>query len=241
MEHFMDMHCHCLPGIDDGAKTMEESLQMLKQAYADGIRTVIATPHYHHRRGHAPKEVILEKVQQVQEAISKTCPDLKIYAGNELHYSSSLPERIADEEVCTMAGSRYVLIEFAPEVEYKDMRNALRRIQTQGAWPILAHIERYFCLVKKPALAEELADMEVYLQVNADGVLGNYGRKEKSLIKKMFAKGLISFVATDAHDTEHRKQVLSEAAAYITKKFGEDVAEQVFFTNQQKVVNNSII
>ena len=67
MEYFMDMHCHCLPGIDDGAKTMEESLQMLTQAYADGIRTIIATPHYHHRRGHAPKEVILRKVQEVQE------------------------------------------------------------------------------------------------------------------------------------------------------------------------------
>lgn len=241
MEHFMDMHCHCLPGIDDGAKNMDESLQMLKQAYADGIRGVIATPHYHHRRGHAPKEVILEKVKQVQEAIKESCPDMTIYPGNELHYSSSLPERIADEEVCTMAGSRYVLIEFSPEVEYKDMRNALRRVQTQGVWPILAHIERYFCLVKKPELAIELADMEVYLQVNADGVLGNYGRKEKSMIKKLFAKGYIDFVATDAHDTERRVQKLSEAAAYITKKFGEEAAERCFCTNPQKVVNNSII
>lgn len=241
MEYFMDMHCHCLPGVDDGAKTMEESVQMLTQAYADGIRTVIATPHYHHRRGHAPKEVILYKVQEVQEAIRETCPELKIYAGNELHYSSSLPERIADEEVCTMAGSRYVLVEFAPETEYAEMRNALRKIQTQGVWPIVAHVERYLCLVKKPALAMELADMEVYLQVNADGVLGNYGRKEKSLIKKLFAKDYISFVATDAHDTENRVQKLSGAAAYITKKFGEDVAQRCLFTNPQKVINNSII
>jgi len=241
MEYFMDMHCHCLPGIDDGAKTMEESLQMLTQAYADGIRTVIATPHYHHRRGHAAKEVILQKVQQVQEAIRETCPDLKLYAGNELYYSSSLPEHIANEEVCTMAGSRYVLIEFSPEAEYKDMRNALINIQSQGVWPIVAHIERYLCLVKKPALAAELADMGIYLQVNADGVLGNYGRKEKSLIKKMFAKGCISFVATDAHDTERRKQVLSEAAAYVAKKFGEEVAEACFSKNPQAVVNNSII
>ncbi len=241
MKYFMDMHCHCLPGIDDGARSMEESLQMLQQAYADGIRTVIATPHFHHRRGHAAKEVILEKVQQVQEAIRETCPDLKLYAGNELYYSSSLPDIIAEEKVCTMAGSRYVLIEFSPDTEYAEMRNALINIQTQGVWPILAHIERYFCLVKKPALAAELADMGIYLQVNAGGVLGNYGRKEKSLIKKMFAKGNISFVATDAHDTERRKQILSEAAAYVEKKFGEEVADACFFKNPQAVVNNSII
>jgi len=241
MEYFMDMHCHCLPGVDDGARSMEESLQMLTQAYADGIRGVIATPHYHHRRGHAPKEVILEKVQQVQEAIRETCPDLTIYAGNELYYSNSLPETIAEEKVCTMAGSRYVLIEFSPDTEYAEMRNALINIQTQGVWPILAHIERYFCLVKKPALAAELAQMGIYLQVNAGGVLGHYGRKEKSLIKKMFAKGYISFVATDAHDTERRIQVLSEAAAYVSKKFGEETARKCFFNNPEAVVNNSII
>ena len=241
MNNFMDMHCHCLPGIDDGARNMDQSLQMLKQAYDDGIRSVIATPHFHHRRGHAPKEIILEKVKEVQEAIKATCPDMTIYPGNELYYSNSLPELIAEEKVCTMAGSRYVLIEFSPETEYAEMRNALINIQAQGVWPILAHIERYFCLVKKPALAAELAEMGIYLQVNAGGVLGRYGRKEKSLIKKMFAKGNISFVATDAHDTENRKQVLSEAAAYIAKKFGEEAAQLVLFTNPQKVANNSII
>ena len=238
---YMDMHCHCLPGVDDGAENLEESLEMLRHAYADGIRAVIATPHYHHRRGHAPKEVILEKVQQVQEAIKETCPDMVIYPGNELYYSSSLPELIAEEKICTLAGSRYVLVEFSPDKEYAEMRNALMNVQAQGVWPILAHIERYFCLVKKPALAKELADMGVYLQVNAGGVLGRYGRKEKSLIKKMFASGCISFVATDAHDTENRKQELSECADYVRKKFGQDVVDACFLENPQAVAKNNII
>lgn len=241
MEFFMDMHCHCLPGIDDGARNMDESLQMLKQAYADGIRGVIATPHYHHRRGHAPKEVILEKVKEVQEAIRESCPGMQLYEGNELYYSNSLAEAIAEEKVCTMAGSRYVLIEFSPETDYAEMRNALRNIQTQGVWPILAHIERYFCLVKKPALAAELADMGIYLQVNAGGVLGHYGRKEKRLIKKMFATGNISFVATDAHDTERRKQELSEAAAYVEKKFGRATMRTCFYDNPQAIINHKIL
>lgn len=241
MGYYMDMHCHCLPGIDDGAKNMEESLQMLQMAYADGIREVIATPHFHHRRGHASKEVICEKVKEVQEAIRKTCPDMVLYPGNELYYSSRLPEFIAEEKICTMADSRYVLIEFSPDTEYAEMRNALMNIQTQGVWPILAHIERYFCLVKKPALALELAEMGIYLQVNAGGVLGRYGRKEKSLIKKMFAKGKISFVATDAHDTENRKQELSECAEYVKKKFGEAMVNTCFYENPQAVVKNKII
>jgi protein-tyrosine phosphatase len=102
-------------------------------------------------------------------------------------------------------------------------------------------MERYFCLVKKPALAAELADMGIYLQVNAGGVLGHYGRKEKRLIKKMFATGNISFVATDAHDTERRKQELSEAAAYVEKKFGRDTMEACFHDNPQAIVKHNII
>ena len=241
MGHFIDMHCHCLPGIDDGAATMEDSLQMLQTAYADGIRKVIVTPHFHHRRGHVPKEVILQKLEEVKKELRGVCPDLELYPGNELHYSSKLPELLAEEQVCTMANSRYVLIEFSPEKEFAEMRNALINVQSQGVWPILAHIERYTCLVNKPQLAEELAEMGIYLQVNADGVLGNYGRKEKKLIKKMFSYDLISFVASDAHDTEHRKQQLSEAAEYVRKKFGEETVENCFWRNQQMVIDNKII
>lgn len=241
MGYFIDMHCHCLPGIDDGAATMEDSLQMLQTAYADGIRKVIATPHFHHRRGHVPKEVILQKLEEVKEAVRGICPELELYPGNELHYSSKLPELLAENQVCTLANSRYVLVEFSPEKDFSEMRNALLNVQSQGVWPVLAHIERYLCLVSKPQLAVELAEMGVYLQVNADGVLGNYGRKEKKLIKKMFSYGLISFVASDAHDTEHRKQELSAAAAYVSKKFGADMAQKCFWQNQQMVIDNKII
>lgn len=241
MGYFIDMHCHCLPGIDDGAATMEESLQMLQTAYADGIRKVIVTPHFHHRRGHVPKEVIIQKLAELQDAVRGSCPDMELYPGNELYYSSKLPELLAEEQVCTLASSKYVLIEFSPEKEFAEMRNALVNVQSQGVWPILAHIERYLCLVNKPQLAEELAEMGVYLQVNADGVLGNYGRKEKKLIKKMFSYDLISFVASDAHDTEHRKQELSAAAEYVRKKYGDDVAEKCFCRNQQMVIDNKII
>ena len=241
MDYFIDMHCHCLPGVDDGAKSMEESLQMLSRAYEDGIRGVIATPHYHHHRGHAPFEVILQKVQLLQEAVKETCPELKIYAGNELYYTSGLPELIAEGCVGTMAGSAYVLVEFSPDTEYAELRNGLINVQSQGVWPILAHVERYHCLVKKPSLATELAQMGIYLQVNAGGVLGHYGRKEKKLVKKMFAEGNISFVATDAHDTTNRVQVLSEAAAYVTKKFGHETTKRCFFQNQQAVIEHKII
>lgn len=241
MNYYTDIHCHVLPGIDDGAKNMEESLQMLKEAYADGIRCVIATPHYHHHRGRASRETILEKVRQVQEAVRECCPELVVYSGNELFYDNSLLDAIAEEKVCSMAQSKYILIEFSPETEYVQMRNALRSIQTQGVWPILAHIERYLCLVKKPALAAELADMGIYLQANAGGVLGRYGRKEKKLIKKMFAMGYVSFVATDAHDTEKRKQELSEAAAYVEKKFGHETMEDCFWNNPQAIITHQII
>ena len=225
--NFVDMHCHCLPGLDDGAHTMEESVQMLTTAYKDGIRTVIATPHFHHRRGNATKEQILEATERVQEEIQKLYPDMKVYSGNEIYFSSSVPDRIANGELCTLADSKYVLIEFSPEKDYSDIRKAIQAVQAEGVWPIIAHVERYECLVKNPVLATELVEMGAYLQVNAAGILGKYGRKEKRMIKKLFSSGDISFVSTDAHDTEHRRQELSEAAAYVQKKYGEKVVRNI--------------
>lgn len=241
MEGFIDIHCHCLAEVDDGAKTMKDSLEMLSQAYEDGIRSVIVTPHVHYRRGQVGKDVIEQKLEQLKEVVKEVLPELSLYAGNELYYSSQVMELLRKGEVCTMADSKYVLVEFSPEVEYLVLRNAVLELQSMGLWPIIAHVERYFCCLKHPKQAIELAQMGAYLQVNVGSLLGRHGFRMKQFVKKLCAMGYVSFVATDAHDTVHRTLELSKGAAYIKKKFGEAKMEQYFIEHPQAILEKKRI
>ena len=238
MENYVDIHCHCLPEVDDGAESFQESREMLRMAYQDGIREIIATPHFHYRRGCATAGEIREKVQKLQESIQEELLEMKLYAGNELYYGSALSEQIENGQICRMAASDYVLIEFSPAVEFTEMQNAFFHLQMLGVLPILAHVERYACLVKKPEYAVRLSDMGIYFQANAAGILGQYGRKEKKLLHKLLKESRIHFVATDAHNTTSRSPVLSECAAYLEKKYGKTVAECCMYTNPQKIIKN---
>lgn len=118
MGTWMDMHCHCLLGVDDGANDMEECIAMLSQAYEDGIRHIIMTTHFHHRRGNVKKDRILAVLEEVKQTVAPLFPKLQLYAGNKLYYSSHLVELLEKQEVHTMADSKYVLVEFSPKTDY---------------------------------------------------------------------------------------------------------------------------
>lgn len=238
MEGYIDVHNHGLFGVDDGAGSLEESLAMLRMAYEDGVRGVILTPHAHYRRGRATPEEIREKVALLQEKITDVCPELRLYAGNELYYDSEMPERIDNKEVCRLADSRYVLVEFSPGIGFSEMKRAFREIMSVGVMPVLAHVERYECLYEDKDLVQELWEMGVYFQANASGVLGYYSSREKKFLKRLLKAGYIQLIATDAHETEERKPVLSVCAAYVRKKYGEETVRACFFENPEKILNN---
>lgn len=241
MEGYIDIHNHSMFGVDDGAKTLEESLALLEMAYTDGIRTVILTPHAHYRRGSATPEDVRAKVLLLQERIRGKHPELNLYHGNELYYDSEMPDKIEYGEVCRLADTNYVLVEFSAEVAFWDMRKAFHEILCLGILPILAHIERYQCLYKRKGCVRELLEMGVYFQANAASVLGKGGKAEKKFLKRLLQKGYLHFIATDAHDTRARTPVLSVCAFYIKKKYGEETAKTIFFENPKKLLGNEMI
>ncbi len=241
MKEYIDIHCHCLPGVDDGPERMEESLRMLVTAYRDGIRSIVATPHYYPGQNNASPEQIREKLWQLKTEAAAVCPKLSLYLGNELYYNSGLPELLAGKEAFTMADSSYVLMEFAPEVDYTELRNGLYSMQTQGFWPILAHVERYQQLLEDMERARELIEMGVYLQANASSILGRHGRREKRFLRRLLEEERLHFVATDAHDLSGRPPVLSKCAVYLEKKYGERLTERLLHENPRKMMNNELL
>lgn len=231
------MHCHILPGVDDGAKNIEESKKMLEIARADGIRCIIATPHYHPKRGHASSQELAKALQDLRAAAKEVDEKMRIYLGRELYYGEDLLEDLKEQKALTMNNRACILVEFRPSDEYERIRRGLQQLQLVGYEVILAHVERYLCILEDIEKAEELYDMGIHLQVNSDSMTGERGRKVKKFIQTLLEEEMVYCVGTDAHDCKDRPPKMKKAAAYATKLCGEAYAKEIFITNAMNLVS----
>lgn len=236
--NIIDIHSHILPGIDDGARDEKESLEMFRIAADEGICQIIATPHFHYRRGHASPEEIRQAVLNIQELLNQEGIPMKLHTGNELYYTHELLETVKAGEALTMADSDYVLLEFSQETERRRIQNAVYEFLNEGYYPIIAHIERYQAFLKHQDFAEEISEMGAYFQINAGSLLGNAGWTAKRFVKAMLKNGLIQFVATDAHDTDKRCPAFGKAADWIVKKYGESELQEYLCENPRMIIEN---
>lgn len=237
----IDMHSHILPYVDDGAKSLEQAINMLKIAHLDGIRKIIATPHYHIGRMMADKVKCEDNIALLRKKIKELGLELELYLGNEIYYHAEAMEKVNTKRVMSMADSSYVLFEFSPSVDISTIYKGINDAVMEGYTPIIAHCERYNCLVDKAKKCEELVGRGALLQVNANSVLGEHGVKIKKYIKKLMKKNLISFVASDAHEDVYRVPKLKECYLYVQKKNGEDYARKIFYDNQNQLINDGRI
>lgn len=237
----IDIHSHILPELDDGAKNENISFEMLKIAAADGITNIIATPHFHYRRGHAVPEQIRAKVDQMQRRIDAEGIQIKLHVGNELYYTHELLETVKAGGALTLADSDYVLLEFSPDSERRRIQNAVYQFLSEGYYPIIAHMERYQAFQKHPEFIGVMADMGAYYQINAGSILGAAGWNTKRFAKTMLKSGMVQFIATDAHDLDNRCPSYGKAGDWLVKKFGESEAEEYFYKNPKMILENQAI
>lgn len=231
MDRLVDIHCHILPEVDDGAQNMEETRQMLQEAYEDGIRYIIATPHHHPRRGRKSPKQLRRQLKLVREEAAQISDELRIYLGTEIYFGQDIPERLREERILTMNRTRYVLVEFSPGDPFDYICQGIQQIQMKGYEVILAHIERYRCMYKNLENAEHLKHMGVQIQVNADSITGESGWKAKRFVRRLIDERLVFCVGTDAHDPKRRPPQMKKAAEYVEKMCGEDYARRIFFSN----------
>ena len=231
MDRLVDTHCHILPEVDDGARSMEETRQMLQEAYEEGIRYIIATPHHHPRRGRKSPKQLRRQLKLVREEAAQISDELRIYLGTEIYFGQDIPERLREELILTMNKTKYVLVEFSPGDPFDYICQGIQQIQMKGYEVILAHIERYQCMYKNIENVEHLKHMGVRIQVNADSITGESGWKAKRFVRRLIDERLVFCVGTDAHDPKRRPPRMKKAAEYVEKKCGEDYARRIFFSN----------
>ncbi|MGN0424705.1 MAG: CpsB/CapC family capsule biosynthesis tyrosine phosphatase [Acetatifactor sp.] len=224
----VDVHSHILPALDDGSKSMEESLEMLRIAYDEGIRTMIATPHNMPGKGCPDREKVEKRLSDLRTAAASAGIRMKILLGTEYFYRSDLLEEFEEGRVITMNDTRYVLIEFDLGVNRTYAKNAVREIMALDYRPVIAHVERYPALMERKAEAvKELRAMGALIQVNSGSVIGNIGFKVKQSVKYLLQNGLVDLIGSDAHSSRHRAPRMKECAKYLRKKYNEDYCEHL--------------
>lgn len=235
-----EMHCHILPGVDDGSKDMETSMEMVEIGYKNGIRKIVATPHYIENHLKYDENKLQNVFEEFKNEVKKLHPDVTCYLGNELYYYSEQSlNRVKEGKVHTMAGSKYVLIEFSTKISYRDMYKAMKGFVQARYYPVLAHMERFQCLTKHPERVDELAELGVYFQMNADSVLGKGA--DKVWCRKMLKKNRIQFLGTDAHGTTHRTPEVKKAVSWICEHLEPDIVEDILINNPNMLLENKRI
>ena len=236
MERFVDTHCHIIFGVDDGAQTPEEMQKMLRMAYEDGIRYIIATPHHHPRRGRKAPGVLRKQLKIAREEAAKISDRLRVYLGTEVYFGQDAPEGLREGKILTMNRTNFVLVEFSHSDTYEYICQGLQQLQMKGFEVILAHVERYGCMCKSLEDVEHLTHMGVRLQVNADSITGENGWRMKRFTRQLLDRRLVFCVGTDAHDAQKRPPRMRAASEYVTKKCGEEYARRIFFSNARMML-----
>lgn len=233
-----DIHCHLLFGVDDGPETMEESARMLRYAKEQGIRRVIATPHYRHGMFSHSKERIEAGMNQLLPVAHSLGMELAV--GTEYHVNTSVVVALEQGKCFTLAGSRYVLCEYSHNTDYEMIYRMSQELLAHGFIPVIAHVERYLCMTEDSYRAEELRELGVWIQMNADAVLGYEGRRIKKYCKKMISRELVDVIASDSHGDKKRCCHLAECRTYLNRKFGGDTAERLLVSNPEKIWKNML-
>lgn len=239
----IDCHIHILPGVDDGAADIEMALAMLRIAAENQIGSMILTPHNHAGRHSVSPESQMRRIKALAQAGLEVGIPISLYPGNECYYDETLLQRLQDGRVMTMAGSNYLLVEFSPTEDYRVITNGLRSLSYHGYRVILAHVERYACIVGHPAYAEELVRSGVYLQVNASSVVPNlFGNHQiQRLVRGLLDDHLICMIGTDAHRHHGRAPYMNECAAYLSRRYDTDYVKDLLHNHAMQVIRNEWI
>ena len=239
--NYVDIHSHILFGVDDGPDNIETSREMLKIAYEEGIRKIVATPHYHPGKCTIEYDNLRKRFEIFKENMKNVYPQIELKLGREVYYTSDIAEELEKGINLSMENTKYILLEFHPTVEYSYLRTGINNIMQMGYLPIIAHIERYICVLENWELALELKEMGAVIQVNAGSVVGTAGSKAKKFVKRLMKEQIVDLIGTDAHSSGRRAPRMQECAKYIYRKYGENYARDMFHDNAEKILRGEYL
>ncbi len=237
----IDIHCHILPGIDDGASTVEESIEMARQAVSEGITKVVATPHHRNGSFDNERKVILQEVMILNKELSREGIELEVIPGQEVRIYGEMNEDYEEKQLLTVndAGT-YLLIEFPTSHLPAYANKLLFDLQMKGIVPVIVHPERNQEILENPKRLYQLVKEGSLSQVTASAVSGEMGKKMKKFSLELISHNLSHFIASDAHNTAARPFEIRKAFDTVEEKLGMSV-RYMLQENAELMVNGKMV
>ncbi|MEH6840645.1 CpsB/CapC family capsule biosynthesis tyrosine phosphatase [Priestia megaterium] len=236
----IDLHCHILPGIDDGSLNEEISLKMARKAVSEGIHTIVATPHHQNGRYLNEKKDIVQYVQKLNGLLKQKKVPLAILPGQEIRLYGEILEDYQAEKILTLNDTgKYLFIEFPSSQVPHYTEQLLFDIQSKGLIPIIVHPERNSRLLQEPDLLYKFITNGALAQITAGSVTGRFGKKIKKFSQQLLQANLVHFVSSDAHDLEGRSFYMREALEVIQREHGQNTVYS-FLENAQYVIQGQM-
>ena len=233
----IDFHSHILPNIDDGSRSLEQSIEIVNEAKNAGFTKIISTSHYLEDYYECEEQERAKLLKQLQDNVQ----GIELYLGNEIYITDNMIQLIKDKKASTINNSRYVLFEFPLSTKAMNDKEVIYRLIEQGYVPVVAHPERYKNVQEDPKYIEDLAEMGALFQANYGSIIGMYGDKAKKTLKYLLKNGLICFFGSDVHRPEQVYDKMPKILKKLRKILSEEELEQLTTINPQKALNNETI
>jgi protein-tyrosine phosphatase len=233
----IDLHSHILPGLDDGASSLNQAIEMAKIAVESGIRCMAVTPHCVDDR----RISIRDALALLRDSLAEAAVPLVLYPGMEIFGTPHTARMLRDGQLYTLNGSRYPLVEFSFHSDAEEETAILREICDAGFRPIVAHPERYSYIQQAPEILNDWHRMGCLFQLNRGSLMGRFGRRVQYTAVTLLERGFVTVVASDAHSSRVRTPWLKDIRQVLTEEISQDCARLLLQDNPKSIIHNEII
>ncbi len=232
----IDIHSHILPGVDDGAESLKESLTIAEMAAADGLKGIVATPHFMEEGYRMSVQEIIERVTELQKELDIQGINLRIYPGAEVFIYPGLARDLEQGLVPTINGGKYILLEL-PMGEFPVYTDdTLYELKVMGYRPVICHPERYRQVMEDPNILYTWLKEGIYAQVNASSLIGIFGGRVKQTAEILVEHNMVQLIGSDLHSLNKRNECLIDGLARMRQLTGNNV--DIIINNNQRLVDN---
>jgi len=235
----IDLHCHILPGLDDGSRSTEQSVEMARIAAGEGIHQIVATPHLF-RENATHLESIPGKLEALNRVLEEEAVGVRLFPGAEVHVSHNLIDEIRrHRERLVINGGSYMIVEFPEEHVFAGVKDLFFSLMSEGITPIIAHPERNAAFSRSPGLLYDLVRMGALCQLNSGSFTGIYGERSEEAAFSLLGLRLVHFVASDGHGVRSVPPRLAAAVEIVADVIGPQEAQALVVDNPRAVLDGS--
>lgn len=232
-----DIHCHLLFNVDDGSKSIEESIKIISDMKSFGYKDIIITPHYISNSNYSSSKTNNQKIlEEIKSELKKENILVNLYLGNEIYIDYDILDLLKENFVSSLNNSHYLLIELPMSGVFEGYIDVFKELMSYGYKIILAHPERYYAFQNDFNKAYELSNIGILFQSNLDSITGGYGKGAKKMMKRLLKEDMISFLATDIHHIKCDYTKWEKARKKALKYISSDQLEKLVDINPKKVI-----